>query len=309
MEFVHIGKIINHERMRQGYTLQDICQGLCAPATLTRLENDAQAPSQDCVIAILQRLGLPDDIYHARLTQKESVILQAKKRIESERFFFEVSSGEEMERHRITTLQAIRRLEKHLSPYDRLNQQFLVLQEMTVGHETGSYSLSQQEEMTLSALRLTIPDFDYDKLPQYLLTRTEAGLLIHMMNVYGDRSQFREEAFLGSLILKNFEKHCPQHDSLLSVQYNYARALTLDNRFEEALEVIAKAKEQSIEEEHYVLLPSLFHLEAECLYLIGKTEASKESSVTAHYLYQLMDQTRDLAHLDEDILNRFGLEF
>ena len=47
-----------------GLTQEELCEGLCEPATLSRIENGRQAPSRSRANALLQRLGLPNDRYY-----------------------------------------------------------------------------------------------------------------------------------------------------------------------------------------------------------------------------------------------------
>lgn len=72
MQEIFIGEAIRQRRLALGLTQEELCEGLCEPATLSRIENGRQAPSRSRANALLQRLGLPNDRYYVILTPKEA---------------------------------------------------------------------------------------------------------------------------------------------------------------------------------------------------------------------------------------------
>ena len=59
MEEMLIGPYIRQKRMDKGWTMEYLCDGICAVSTLSRIETNAQAPSSSVLKALLERLGLP----------------------------------------------------------------------------------------------------------------------------------------------------------------------------------------------------------------------------------------------------------
>lgn len=91
MKNVFLGEYIKQRRLDLGLTQEQLCDGICEPMTLSRLENGKQTPSRNRINALLQRLGLPDDRYFALLSknelemealQKEIVACNANHRVE-----------------------------------------------------------------------------------------------------------------------------------------------------------------------------------------------------------------------------------
>ena len=80
MREIPIGAYIRQNREAQGLTQQQLCEGICEPATISRIENGQQTPCRSRLSALLQRLGLPDDRYFALLSPNEIEIssLQAE---------------------------------------------------------------------------------------------------------------------------------------------------------------------------------------------------------------------------------------
>ena len=83
MEIFRIGDYLKKAREDQKRTQEEVCEGICEPATLSRLENNERAPAYNRLVALLQRLGLPDDRFYALLSPKETKIGALQKEITS----------------------------------------------------------------------------------------------------------------------------------------------------------------------------------------------------------------------------------
>mgnify|MGYP003467412454 FL=1 len=83
MQEVFIGEVIKHRRLELGLTQEQLCEGICEPITISRLENGKQTPSRNRVNALLERLDMPADRYFALLTKHELEIESMHKQITS----------------------------------------------------------------------------------------------------------------------------------------------------------------------------------------------------------------------------------
>ena len=50
---------MKQRRLELGLTQEELCEGICEPITISRMENGRQTPSRNRINALLQRLGLP----------------------------------------------------------------------------------------------------------------------------------------------------------------------------------------------------------------------------------------------------------
>lgn len=57
MVYYPMGALIREYRVRQGLTQEQLCEGICTPATLSRIENELQTPGRRLLEALLERLG------------------------------------------------------------------------------------------------------------------------------------------------------------------------------------------------------------------------------------------------------------
>ena len=82
MKEMFLGEVIRQRRMELGLTQEQLCEGICEPMTISRFENGKQTPSRNRIIAILQRLGLPDNRFYALLSNKELELGNLEKELE-----------------------------------------------------------------------------------------------------------------------------------------------------------------------------------------------------------------------------------
>lgn len=74
MKEVFIGEYIKHRRQELGLLQKKLCEGICEPVTISRLENGRQYPSYSVMTALLQRLDLPAERYVAMLSDHEVLL-------------------------------------------------------------------------------------------------------------------------------------------------------------------------------------------------------------------------------------------
>ena len=74
MKSFFIGEMIRQRRMELGLKQNELCQGICEPTTMCRIESGKQTPSLNQLKVLLQRLGLPDERYYAIVSKNEMLI-------------------------------------------------------------------------------------------------------------------------------------------------------------------------------------------------------------------------------------------
>ena len=89
MRELSLGEYIKQERIKQGITQEQLCEGICEPITISRMENGKQTPSYTRIRTFLQRLGIPDNQYFALLSQNEIEIKTLQDEIRADIVWFE----------------------------------------------------------------------------------------------------------------------------------------------------------------------------------------------------------------------------
>ncbi|MBD5155381.1 MAG: helix-turn-helix domain-containing protein [Oscillibacter sp.] len=305
MEIMYLGEAVRQRRKSLGLTLEIVCEGLCTIMTLSRFEKGRQTPSRDCVVAILQRLGLPDDRYCAQLTQAEALLTHLRTEINAYCSQFEQTIGEEQQQARKSALEKLRDLERCVKKDDRINQQFILGMRATL----EPYPPQEQLEMLMKAIRLTVPRFDPEEISNCLYCRTEVVIINQIAIRYFLCGQQREAINIYEQLLKLILKRDPDHNCLHLITYNYALYLALENRFEEALDISALGREVCIKQGNYSTLPGFLHIEAGCYYYMGESSRSISLHRSAYHLYGAIMDTKNQEILKTDAKKRFNLTF
>ena len=81
MKQIHIGEIIKQRRIELNLTQEELCEGICEPPTMSRIEKGRQTPSHSKLRALLGRLGLPSEKYYAMMSKNELEIERLKNEI------------------------------------------------------------------------------------------------------------------------------------------------------------------------------------------------------------------------------------
>lgn len=307
METVSIGEIIRRRREDWGVSQELVCEGLCTSMTLSRLENGQQTPSRDCVVTMLQRLGLPDDSYYAQLTKEELRQITLRKEILSCSSMYVRTTGVERERFRADAMKKIKELECIAKKDDVVSRQFLVARKANWIEEDGKHSRNKIMDMLLSAIRLTVPKFDLDEINRCLYSENEISLIIDIAVQHSRSGQRRKAIDILSQLIKMLQKRYPNHMRLSLAAYDYAIYLALERRYEESLEIVELGRTTAIKQKHYLSLPGFLHIEAECRYFMGEVGTSEKLYRSAYHMYKAIDDLDNLKILVQEAKERLNL--
>ena len=299
----YLGEVVLQRREQLGLSQQMVCEGLCTVMTLSRFEKGLQTPSRDCVVAILQRLGLPDNRYYAQLTKKETQLIILRKEVRACCSRFEQSTGEERQQARVKALEKLGELEHCIKKDDRINRQFILGIQATLGADPSKTRLDLQME----AIYLTSPRFDLNNLSNCLYSTSEMGIINKIAVSYSHNGQHRKSIDIYDQLLKIIQKRMPNHSCLPLMAHNYAQILRLENRLEESLDISELGLQVCIQKGHYYLVPRFLHIKAECYYSMGAIDRSKGLYQSAYYIYEATMDTKNQEILKIEARERLNL--
>lgn len=303
MRIMYLGEVVRRRRKMLGLPQEIVCEGLCTPMTLSRFENGQQTPSRDCVIAILQRLGLPDDRYYAQLTRTEEQLILLRKEALAYCSQFEQALGEEKQQARMNALKKLDDLERCVKEDDHINQQFVLGMKVTL----ETYPLQEQLEMLMKAIRLTSPRFDLEEISNCLYCTNEVAIINRIAIRHALCGQRRKALDIYGQLLKIVLKRTPDLSCLPLIPYNYALHLALEKRWEEALEISELGRQICIRQGSYCMFPGFLHIEAEGYYFMEEIERSVELYRSAYHIYGAIMDTKNQETLAIDAKERFNL--
>lgn len=283
MQNFFLGDYIKQKRLDLGLTQEQLCDGICEPMTLSRLENGKQTPSRNRINALLQRMGLPDDRYFALLSKNELEMEALQKEIVACNVTERVAEG----------FEKLAQFEALAAPDDQIAQQFILSSKVLLGRLDGRYMPREQIGMLMQAIRLTVPRFDLENIESFLYTKDEITIINQIGLAYSDDGQNKKAAEIYYQLLRYVRKHFKETITLIGalplVLYNYARVLDLCGRYEEGAELAQECRKACIQYGHYQELPRCLEIEAECRHFMGDEEISKELYYQSYYLCKVVE--------------------
>lgn len=298
MKEIFLGDYIRQKRIERGLSQQELCEGICDHGTLSRLENGRQTPSRNRIIALLQRLGLPDDRYFALLSREEEKIAGLQEKILSCNVHQEQEQG----------LKLLEELENLADHDDQATQQFILRSKVLL----GNYSFEEQMDMLVRAIRMTVPQFELDKLEQFVYCFDEVKVINQIANAYSKAGQRKKAIGLYDRLLRYVQTHnlgITRSGGLIPlISHNYACELCVDKRYEDAIEIAEQGKQVCIDCGHYQFLPGLLYVKAECCHCVGDDEKSKDLYLQAYYIYRAINDTENLKRLLSDAKAQLGID-
>ncbi len=300
MKEIFLGEVIRQRRLELNLTQEELCEGICEPVTISRMENGRQTPSRNRIKALLQRLGLPDDRFYGLLSAKELEFAAIEKEITNCHVRFErAAPGEDRDRIRQEAYALHRKLETIMEPDDILSKQLIIRSRYLLGTESGPYDLEDGLPMLLEAIRLTSSKFDLQRIEAGLYTENEIKLINNIATCYLRAERHYEAIDVLKQLLHYIQTHLdkipPNRTHIPLVTFNYARELEIVGRFDEAIEIAQYGRRICVDYGHYQLLPDLLAILAECHYHQGNREESAELYRQSFYLYKVLDDENNRA--------------
>lgn len=313
MRELFLGEYIKRRRLALGLTQEDLCEGICDPTTISRLENGRQTPARNRINALLQRLDLPDDRYFALLSQNEADIQNLQEEIHADIIRFERAAPEDLPKIRAEGLKKLEELEQIAEKDDHITRQYILSNRAVFGRPDGPYSPEEQLDVLLEALRLTIPSLNPKEINLGWYSMEETGLLNQIANTYVKMGQRKKAIDIYHQLLEYVQEHNRElnryagHYSMIAM--NYGRTLSLEKRYDDAMEVLELGRKACVEYPHYQFLPGLLEHLGGCYFYKGDLETCKEYYREAYALYRVTGNEQGRISLEKNAKELLGLEF
>lgn len=288
MKELFIGEVIKRKRKELGLTQEELCEGICEPSTISRIESGKQVPAKNKLDALLQRLDLPGDRYYALLSKNELEISNLQSQI--------ISCN--VAKNKRDGLQYLEKLEEIVSEDDHLIRQFILRSKIAFGYLDGenlrpyTYEEKEKEKVLFEALYLTVPKFDIDEINNNFYTVEEIKIINQIALNYSDAGQNKTAIDIYHQLLKYIKKHLmnlkESNGLLILIAYNYSRSLYFEKRYEESIDIANLGLEASRQERCFSCLGGLLSVLGHALYVEGKLEESKKHLLQSFYIYSVL---------------------
>lgn len=279
MKTVFLGKIIKERRMELGLTQEQLCEGICEPATLSRFENGKLTPSYGRIRALFSRLGLPEHRYYAVLSKHEQEVDRLQDEISALEDVLRSANLDERsrDRERQRLLELVGELEGAMDEDDQFSRQFVLISKILLRlPKEDDPNPEERREMLLEAIRMTVPSFDESNISAGLYGPQELRLLNMLALHYATCRQEERSLSLYDQLVRYVQEHrqiIRQTDTALTeLLFHYAAALARFSHFSKSLEIAQQARENCLQYQHHLYLPWIAYLLAACSFYLGRRE-------------------------------------
>ena len=295
-----IGDIIKKKRIELGITQEQLCEGICEPSTLSKIENNRQAPTRTRFNAIMERLGLSQDFFYAVIDEDEYELYELKYKI--------IQCN--IKRKDAEALELLRKFESLVQEDDNLNKQFILRSKAVM----ATYLKLKNVEilnMLNEAMSMTHTDFDVHNLQNYVLSFEESKIIVNIALIKYAIGE-KVEAFqifynLLGYIDHRFIDEDERGRIFPLLTYNLSKCLGKEGRHEEAIEIADKGIECCRENERYNLIAELT-LNKACSYCeIGRKEESLSLLKQTYYTMLIMNRKKFANVVKNYVKKTFGL--
>lgn len=165
-----LGSIIKYHREQQKLSAKVLCQGLCGVALLSKIENNLINPDILIACAILNRLGISDEVFTFFGNKEEALFYDLKTKLEYGPHFNRENFSKTLLELNNLAQKTNKVIIKQTALYFTVNHQTLDRNDL----------FSKLKEV----LEMTIKNFDINNLSKYRLSKIEFNIINLMMDCY-----------------------------------------------------------------------------------------------------------------------------
>ncbi|MDM5157469.1 helix-turn-helix domain-containing protein [Bacillus sp. DX1.1] len=248
-----LGTEIKKIRMLRGLTQKQLSDNICHQSEVSRIESGAVYPSMDILQGIASKLQVP-------ITHFYEVLI-----------YSDIERKKQFKDHIILLCKQKQYKEIYKKVWNELKKE-------EYHPEFQQFLLWQYH---VSAYMLKKVNYEYCILElRKLMNKQLAGLDVFqnlyvenaIANIYAENGYFKKSIGLFQDILKQLESLHSNEEFAVKVGYNHAKALYLDEQYEEALYQVKKAIETSCRISSMTLIGQLYYQKGECLEKLGYAE-------------------------------------
>lgn len=312
MDEFKLGTYIKRRREELNISQEELCEGLCAVSSLSRIENNQQNPSRSLTKNLLERLGLPKDRFLALWDQKDISTGALLREIRDDVIRYERTAELDRPSIRESVREKLAELERATSQDNRTVRQFLLAQQAILGGPDGPYSPREKLAMQLEAIRMTCPRFDPEDFRRGHYSLDEINLINQITRTYSQLGERKRAADMYGQLLKYVEKNNRElaeyaaHFCLIA--HNYAINLGKGKQYADSNEIAEKGRRLCISRGKYQFLPGFLAIQAANYYFLGEIERSKKLYLHAFYIYDAYGDAVNREAMRQEMKEYLGME-
>ncbi len=275
MAFYLMGDYIREQRERLGVTQEDLCEGICSPGTLSKIENGRQSVRLNQYIALMERLGLPVQPIGVQVTEEEMEWYRLKSKIQ----YTTALDNWDIEKE-------LQKLENIAKKHTNEEKQFIMFNRAVVNMKKGE-DIDKVIDMLSEAMRITYPQFDISKTASVKLLTMDEMLIISNIAIALNSKGSVLDAIKWETFLKEYmENDRLEYDGVGRlyplVVFNLSNWVGAYNRYDEALQLCNIGIEYCNEHGKLNMYTELLYNKSKYLFELKKDEEAKKYMLYAY---------------------------
>ncbi len=283
-----VGEIIRRERKKQKLSQESLCDGICTPSWLSKIESGSCIPTPALFEALMQRLGKNASQYIMYLSETDMHIEHLK--IEIRRNYAIQKFPE--------AIRYFEEFEKLARDDHKGDQQFLNLMKILLYNKHNLNSTEMINHM-YSVLEYTIENFDINNLENYLLSKDEILIINNIAiqkRTLGNLDQAIEILKRLRLYLENprfdYEEKLRTYPTIMN---NLAKWQKISGDSIGCLNTCETAIEFCIKYDKFTVFPDLLFYKGCSLMVLGGENAAIKCFRESYYFFSA---TKNMAFAD-----------
>ncbi len=300
-----VGETIRKLRTQLAITQEDLCDGICAVPTMSRIENGHRLPSKAVFDALMQRMGRSSDLYDVLMSDHDFAIHEKKYELR------ESVVVRDFEKARVL-LDEFNAL--IADDDEKLHQQFSLYMSVIIGAECGMPDAEALEKLQ-KAISLTIPKYNKSKLSELYLDFDEITIFNYIAIVYGKLRRLDDATKLFTELEEYLAcRHIDAQEKMRTypmVLYNLSMCLGQTERYLDCIRICDKGIQLCKQTDCTRLMAKFYYNRSWAIQKRGKPEQKEEakSSIIFAYLLALsVDNNTNMQLYAEFAREHFGLE-
>ncbi len=304
-----IGELIKNERKKLRITQEALCEGICEPTTLSRIENNKQNPTRNVLNALLQRLGISDGRFFAVITAEELKINNLCNDIASYNVKYEKVENSQKKAIKEILKKKHSELREIIEPDDVISIQFIMKSEVLIDDGPNEKKI----EKLFDAIHLTHPMFELTNISFGLYSFDEVALINQVAVIYSENGDSEQSIRIWEQLLRNIENRfvniTPARTQKDLILYGLSREWLIKENYIKAMSYADEGKKVAVDYGIYQHLPGFVIILAECEYQLGNSGKSEELFKDAYYLCRVIgDKANEKIVIDAN-MEYFGKAF
>lgn len=299
-----MGLFIHAIRRTRGYSMKEVCDGICSVSTLSRIEAGEKNVDFLMIEALLDRMKISKPEYEFILDEEDYCAYRQREEIKV-----------------LIKCKEYEQAEKNLEKYEKengekaLHKQFIYFQKAMLEQVKNLLEKERVSELFLEAISFTAPDFRKKFTQRGNMSNMELSCIAEMIFCVRDLHK-KEESFEE---LYDYFKWCHKRERSFPVIYRfamqyYAECLYDNEKYNKCMQICNEALEELYETSKTDNRADVFFIRAKAQEKLGfknmeERDCCLKDFLTAYYLIELYngkEQGRDLKQYIEEV---YGWQF